>query len=139
MFIARAVRGIVNARVVLVVILLSPPWKWPHEWPKLVGGHCVIKWHPQNQSAFVIFLIYFMPPIHTRNMEHIKMKKAVVVWREAVLRLFTDVTKWNHDIRLTAFLADMKMFGSRFRNTCAIQSTATWIEILEKRKCLTAF
>lgn len=33
--------------------LLLPPWRQQHEWPEYFDGHCVIKLHSWNQSAFV--------------------------------------------------------------------------------------
>jgi len=30
-----------------------PPWQWPHEWLKHVGGHYTIKQHSYNLSELV--------------------------------------------------------------------------------------
>jgi len=38
---------------IISVSLFSPPWRWPHGWPKHVVGYHAIKLHPENQNAYV--------------------------------------------------------------------------------------
>ena len=39
--------------LIIFLFLLSPPWRWPHEWLKHVCDHYAIKLYPQNQSGYV--------------------------------------------------------------------------------------
>ena len=42
------------------LFLLSPPWRWPHEWSKYVGDQYAIKLHPQYRRAFADLSVHFM-------------------------------------------------------------------------------
>jgi hypothetical protein len=54
------------------VFLFLPPWRWPHEWPKYVGGHYIIKLHSKIQMHLLVPL-NFMHLIKAYNIKHIKV------------------------------------------------------------------
>jgi len=37
--------GVIYTHFNYICILFSPPWRWPHEWPKHVCDHYAIKLH----------------------------------------------------------------------------------------------
>ena len=45
-----------NKDKIAFVLLFSPPWRWPHEWPKHFYVYCVIKLHSYTQVHLLIFL-----------------------------------------------------------------------------------
>jgi hypothetical protein len=56
--------------MIVFVFLFSPPWGWPHHWPKHVSNYCVIKLHPYIQVHLLVFLKQFIHPINSQKMEH---------------------------------------------------------------------
>jgi hypothetical protein len=73
--------------LIVSVFLLSPFWRWPHEWSKHVGHQYAIKVHPQNLDTFFGPLIYLIDRNNARGMEHIKRMKFPVVSCHMYIRL----------------------------------------------------
>jgi len=41
--------------VFIFVFLHLPPWRWPHEWPKRVGGHYMSKLYHKTNVSLLMF------------------------------------------------------------------------------------
>ena len=39
----------------IFVFLQLPPWRWPRDWPKHVGGHYIIKLHHKTKVHLLVF------------------------------------------------------------------------------------
>jgi hypothetical protein len=64
--------------LILLTFLFSPPWRWPHEWPKHVGEPLCNKITYIKPSEFLGLFIYFMRLSNDQNMGHIKLYKMLL-------------------------------------------------------------
>jgi hypothetical protein len=83
--------------LIIFISLLSPPCRWPHDWPKHVGDRYAIKLHPQHQSAFVGLLTYFMGLINAQNMEYFKIYLVLAV--HTISHNFIPITNSGLELR----------------------------------------
>jgi hypothetical protein len=64
--------------LIILTFLFSPPWRWPHEWPKQVGEPLCHKIASIKPSAFLGLVIHFTHLINDRNMGHNKLDKILL-------------------------------------------------------------
>ena len=43
--------------LIVAVFLILPPWRWPHKWPKHVGGYHIINLHSYTQVRLLLFFL----------------------------------------------------------------------------------
>jgi len=44
----------------IFVFLQLPPWRWPRDWPKHVGGHYIIKLHHKTKVHLLVFNKFYI-------------------------------------------------------------------------------